>query len=74
MVKNLGTEKPVNLGKHNILSHYRFKKKADNSWRVSRWVERFEGKYSGYTCDVLNGTTGVAIAGHTKLKTVRATY
>jgi hypothetical protein len=60
--------------KINGFPQYDFDRKAKGSTTVTEWKEsRFNSKYPGYRCRVLNGD-GTESHGNTKLESVRATY
>ena len=65
---------------HNVRSDrghfppYQFEKRAKDAETVDRWKStRFNERYLGYHCDVLD-KRGHAVRGNTRLRTVRGTY
>ena len=73
VVKNKRTGKRIKPGKNGVLGPYPYGRKLKDGATVAEWRARFEGKYPGYTCDVLKDD-GKKASGQTLLGTVRATY
>lgn len=66
--------KPVNPAENGLMRKYPFDKKAKGTQTINDWKKkRFERKYPGLSCHVLNGD-GTKAAPQTKLETVRASY
>jgi hypothetical protein len=65
---------PIEVNSNGILGSYNYKNKRSNNSTVADWRrDRFAKTFPGLECQVRYGD-GTVAPGHTRLRTVRATY